>query len=460
MANEFIARNGLIAQDSSTITGSLTVTQGITGSLFGTSSNASNALTASFINPLNQSVIITGSLTQGEAGNRATGANSHAQGRSTISSGLNSHAEGRETSASGNYSHAEGYRSKALGDYSHAEGVETIALSENTHAEGYFTRASGYGTHAEGYLTTASGNFSHAEGGWNDFDGTDIPGGQAIGGGSHAEGFGTIALGNASHVQGQYNITSPVDGAFIHGNGTSDAARSNLIYAAGNEVQITGSLNITGSLLVNGVAPGGGGASFPYTGSAIITGSLIVTGSTTSTQGFIKPGAGSQYLLADGTTTASTGGSPFPYTGDAQITGSLLVSGSATFTGPISASDYQTSWSDFSSASNLVGWSSTTRKVVRYMRIGKLGIVEYDIFGTSNNATTATFTIPFTASGLQVTQSNNNQCFNTATVPSGQTAVASGSSLAVVNYYSTAIAFGSSWSGNKGVRGVLTLEIV
>ena len=59
MANEFIARNGLIAQNNSTITGSLTVTQGITGSLFGTSSWAQNASTASFVNPLNQTVTIT-----------------------------------------------------------------------------------------------------------------------------------------------------------------------------------------------------------------------------------------------------------------------------------------------------------------------------------------------------------------------------------------------------------------
>jgi len=43
---EFIARNGLIAQNNSTITGSLNVTQGITGSLFGTASFAS---TASFV---------------------------------------------------------------------------------------------------------------------------------------------------------------------------------------------------------------------------------------------------------------------------------------------------------------------------------------------------------------------------------------------------------------------------
>ena len=49
MPNEFIARNGVIALNNSIITGSLNVTQGITGSLFGTSSWAINALTASIV---------------------------------------------------------------------------------------------------------------------------------------------------------------------------------------------------------------------------------------------------------------------------------------------------------------------------------------------------------------------------------------------------------------------------
>jgi len=48
MANEFVARNGVIALDDSQITGSLIVTNGVTGSLFGTSSFAINALTASY----------------------------------------------------------------------------------------------------------------------------------------------------------------------------------------------------------------------------------------------------------------------------------------------------------------------------------------------------------------------------------------------------------------------------
>lgn len=48
MANEFIARNGLISQNNSVVTGSLIVTQGITGSLFGTASFATQALSSSF----------------------------------------------------------------------------------------------------------------------------------------------------------------------------------------------------------------------------------------------------------------------------------------------------------------------------------------------------------------------------------------------------------------------------
>jgi hypothetical protein len=45
------------------VTGSLTVTQGVTGSLFGTASRAEQAMTASYINPLSQDVTVTGSIT-------------------------------------------------------------------------------------------------------------------------------------------------------------------------------------------------------------------------------------------------------------------------------------------------------------------------------------------------------------------------------------------------------------
>ena len=47
MPNEFIIKNGYFSQGNSQITGSLIVTSGITGSLFGT---ASSATSASYVN--------------------------------------------------------------------------------------------------------------------------------------------------------------------------------------------------------------------------------------------------------------------------------------------------------------------------------------------------------------------------------------------------------------------------
>lgn len=49
MPNEFVIGSGFIASNNSTVTGSLTVTGGITGSLLGTSSWASNAITSSYV---------------------------------------------------------------------------------------------------------------------------------------------------------------------------------------------------------------------------------------------------------------------------------------------------------------------------------------------------------------------------------------------------------------------------
>jgi len=108
----------------------------------------------------------------------------------------------------------------ATGEYSHAEGSITKATGEYSHAEGDNTQAKGNYSHAEGQETIASGSYSHAEG------------------------YQTIALANHQHVQGQFNAISSVPSAFIVGNGTDNNNRSNLIHAAGNEVQISGSFSL------------------------------------------------------------------------------------------------------------------------------------------------------------------------------------------------------------------------
>jgi hypothetical protein len=168
----------------------------------------------------------------------AIGLYSHTEGFTTISLGDYSHAEGNLTIASGSFSHAEGQNTTTLGANSHAEGYFTTTTNQYAHAEGQYTIASNQSAHAEGEYTTAIGFASHAEGKYTTSVGTN----------SHAEGYGTITLGDYQHAQGTYNISSSNPYAFIVGNGTNDSNRSNLIFAAGSSVQITGSLLISGSI--------------------------------------------------------------------------------------------------------------------------------------------------------------------------------------------------------------------
>jgi len=76
--NEFIIKNGLISKNNSIISGSLIVTQGITGSLFGTASYATNALTSSYA--------LNGGVTQLLAGPNVTLSPTNGLGQVTISS--------------------------------------------------------------------------------------------------------------------------------------------------------------------------------------------------------------------------------------------------------------------------------------------------------------------------------------------------------------------------------------
>ena len=217
----------------------------------------------------------------------AVSPSSHAEGNDTFALGNQSHAEGRASFALGNFSHAEGIYSRAIGMYSHAEGGITdpsrpggTAIGEGSHAEGVDTIAFGTGSHAEGKSSVASGSYSHAEGSstkaigqYSHAEGQNTT---ASGSWSHAEGYNTIANGTYQHVQGQYNISSSDRSAFIIGNGLSAATRSNLLFASGSVVQITGSLLIKDILTLQPRTT---------TPTGIASGSFIVSGSGTT----IKP---------------------------------------------------------------------------------------------------------------------------------------------------------------------------
>jgi hypothetical protein len=206
--------------------------------------------------------IIPGFVSHAEgSGTQAIGEASHAEGDSTQAIGEYSHAEGSGTQAIGEASHAEGLSTQAIGEYSHAEGGSTQAIGAYSHAEGNGTKAIGEYSHAEGDYTQAIGDYSHAEGQET----------IASGSYSHAEGYQTISSANRQHVQGQWNAASSVESAFIVGNGTDDGNRSNLIHAAGNEVQISGSVGITNLLTLTPQHPL---PSQPPTGSFAVSSSV------------------------------------------------------------------------------------------------------------------------------------------------------------------------------------------
>jgi len=185
-----------------------------------------------------QFIYLSQSLQQGNSV-AAKGNYSHAEGAITTTNGIYSHAEGERTTTQGAASHAEGFETLTSGDYAHSEGYQTLASNDYAHSEGDNTVASGVSSHAEGHQTISSGSFSHAEG-----DST-----LAEGIGSHAEGYFTSASGDYQHVSGMFNISSTNKGAFIIGNGTSNANRRNILYTSGSTFQISSSLNLSGSFV-------------------------------------------------------------------------------------------------------------------------------------------------------------------------------------------------------------------
>ena len=180
-----VITGSLLVSSSLTVTGSLRVQGSITGSLFGTSSYATQALSSSFaLNAPNylplQGGVMSGEISAplltvsngaygpirlvddyvaGEAGLIAADDTAIAiiyqdgtyryggavgseplqisgstikiydkleNGSGNITLGLRSHAEGNSTIASGDETHAEGLATVASGDYSHAEGSSTV----------------------------------------------------------------------------------------------------------------------------------------------------------------------------------------------------------------------------------------------------------------------------------------------------------------------------------------------
>jgi hypothetical protein len=270
---------------------------------------------------------------------RALGSGAHSEGAVTIAFGDYSHAEGIQTIASGSYSHAEGYFTTAIGGYSHVEGLGVSASisAVGSHAEGYYTRTNAIYSHTEGNGTNTNGQYSHAEGeststlgtsahsegksttAIGNYSHTEGESTVATGVGAHAAGYFTNALGNYQSVIGQYNISSSNAGAFIIGNGTSVSNRSNLLFASGTQVQISGSLNVSSSISTRFVT-----TSVTYTAS-IADSTIDLTGNVTASLYSVVGNTGRQLVIKNGGTGVVTVDAHTTETIDGQLTRRLAA---------------------------------------------------------------------------------------------------------------------------------------
>jgi hypothetical protein len=301
----------LLESDYLEITGTLVVTEGISGSLTRLADGTSYLVAGSNITITTAS---NGQVTISSAGGSGSpaGSDDEIQFNNAGSFGASSNftyngntvhltgsfSQGDNAIAYGSYSHAEGVGVAAIGAGSHAEGTSaTESRGDYSHAEGEGTATDGYASHSEGTSTVTKGDYSHAEG----------SGTAAVGEASHTEGLGTIASGSYQHVSGKYNQRNNNFSLFVVGNGTgmadvnrSDVLRVNSGSLGNGRVEITGSIaathGLSGSLtnLVDGT-------------SYLVAGSNVTIVSSSNGQVIISSTAsgGSSINFFDSTTAGS-----------------------------------------------------------------------------------------------------------------------------------------------------------
>lgn len=111
---------------------------------------------------------------------------------------------------------------------------------------------------------------------------------------------------------------------------------------------------------------------------------------------------------------------------------------------------------EYGGTSTIVGWSSRTTTVVRYYLLGRQLAVLFDLEGTSN-ATTSTFTVPYTASIAG--QCGNLQVVNAGAVTTTPGLAQTTASSAVVSTYKDYS--GAAWSATlgKNATGAITYQV-
>jgi hypothetical protein len=371
MSNEFVARNGLIALDNSTVTGSLNVTNGITGSLFGTSSwavSASNAISAAWAPGgaaaiaggatnyaavwASTTTLTTGSIfvTQSNVGIGTLVPAAKLQVSGTVNV-VNFRGSGSLTTqsiftvdgAAGRLFSVNDSLSGSLFSVNTIAGLPIIeAFSDNTVRIGQygqralFVSQSRVGINKETLLNAnldisgsaiITGSFTVISGSSREFQVTNI--GVNIGN----------AITDIHTLTGSFNVSGSITttGTITATTLVVQTITSSISWITGstefgsiisNTHEFTGSVNITGSLTSNGnttitgslTVSSGSSIDFQVTDTGtkiganltdthIMTGSLSTTGSITGTSIIKSGGTSTQVLMADGSVKSNPTGS-------------------------------------------------------------------------------------------------------------------------------------------------------
>ena len=256
--------SALTVSGSSVMSGSLSVTQGITGSLFGTSSWASNAVTSSYVlQAVSSSFAATASLTTNVVGTANRILYNNATNITTTSNNLT--FDGSTLVITGSLITSGSSAKITAGTVGGDEGGELLLGKPQTN-----TTLTGSGVTIDVYQNRlrffeqggdARGYFIDITGGGAGVS-TNLVGGGGTPGGSNTQ----IQYNNAGAFGGVSTLT--FDGTTLRATGSFTGS---LVGA------LTGTASYaTQALTASYVAYA---SSFPYTGSALITGSLGVTGS-------------------------------------------------------------------------------------------------------------------------------------------------------------------------------------
>jgi hypothetical protein len=275
MANEFVARNGLIAQDNSTISGSLTVTNGITGAITGTASYASNA---NLLDGLDSSVFTsTGSFNAYTSSNNATVTSVAASTALALAS------IATLTSRTGSYTLTSSFNSYTASNDATVSCVSSVATSALV-----------------GVAALAARTGSYATTGSNNFNGTQTITGSLLQSGN----FTTTGTITAQTINVQ-QVTSSI--VYSCGSNNFGTAIGNTQIMTGS-VLMTGSLSVAGTIALDGTAtstPSNGGLArlsngFTYfVGKSNGNGANLGNGDGTATIQALSPGGSNGYIVLE-----------------------------------------------------------------------------------------------------------------------------------------------------------------